>query len=121
MANLQNFAKKHSNIEYFLSDFTDFDIILLLCHFFEKMYNRSVELTDEQLSNLAWVETQIQEKMAHQKSMNEHIVPLAENFVAEVVSVVSNNPVIFEDGYKYTSNPSYTIGDGDLKFNIGVN
>ena len=53
--------------------------------------------------------------------MNEHVVPLAENFVAEVVSVVSNNPVILEDGFKYTSNPSYTIGDGDLKFNIGVN
>ena len=85
------------------------------------MYNRSVELTDEQLAALAWVEGQIQERMAHQKTMNEHVVPLAETFVAEVFAVASTNPAILEDGYKYTSNPSYTIGDGDLKFNIGVN
>ena len=84
------------------------------------MYNRSVELTDEQLAALALIETQAQEKLAHQKSMNEHVGPLAENFVAEVFAVASTNPATLVDGYKYTCNPSYTIGDGDLKFNIGV-
>ena len=85
------------------------------------MYNRSVELTDEQLANLAWVEGQIKEKMAHQKTMTEHVVPLAEHFVAEVVSGVSADPSILEHGYRYSINPSYTIGDGDLKFNIAIN
>jgi len=85
------------------------------------MHNRSVELTDEQLATLAWVEHQQKDIIEHQKTMNEHVVPLAEHFISQVVTGVSSNPTILEDGYKYTSNPSYTIGDGDLKFNIGVN
>ena len=59
--------------------------------------------------------------MAHQKTMNQHIAPLAQNFISEVVTGVSANPGILEDGYKYTTNPSYTIGDGDLRINIGIN
>ena len=132
MANLLFFAKNYSNIECFLADLSLFAIFAFFCHFCfssrflpffkksTKMFNRHVELTDEQLANLAWVEGQAQEKTAHQKSMTEHVVPFAEHFISEVVSGVSSNPTILEDGYKYSTNPSYTIGDGDLRFNIGI-
>ena len=86
------------------------------------MSNRSVELTEEQLSALAiQLEDNRDQTYQAQQACNEHVTPMVNHFINVVMVGFQNNPAILTDGYKYKKNESFSLGPGDVSFNVAIN